>query len=308
RHGRVVDRGQLGPHSRLEPDRRVRCAERAGQRRQRARDREPPRLDEHRRRLPVARDRDRLGQPRGAAQRRRRSDLERRGREQAGIGDGRVDRRRDGEPRPLPARLPGVRPRHERDGRRAPDPDRAHREGRAVTTDRVTMSMTNRTLLANIESAAARVAKAQAKLSSGKELNAPSDDPYAVGRALQLRSELGEVQQYQRNVSDAQGLQQAMDTTLSSVNDYVLRARDLVVQGANGALGQSDRNAIADEIDQITDGIKSAANARYGDQYIFGGTKTTTAPYSTSNDTYSGNSASIHREIARGADVNLSID
>jgi len=177
-----------------------------------------------------------------------------------------------------------------------------------VTTDRVTMSMTNRTLLANIESAAARVAKAQAKLSSGKELNAPSDDPYAVGRALQLRSELGEVQQYQRNVSDAQGLQQAMDTTLSSVNDYVLRARDLVVQGANGALGQSDRNAIADEIDQITDGIKSAANARYGDQYIFGGTKTTTAPYSTSNDTYSGNSASIHREIARGADVNLSID
>jgi len=175
-------------------------------------------------------------------------------------------------------------------------------------TDRVTMAMTSRTLLANLEAAAARLAQTQAKLSSGKELNVPSDDPYGVGRALQLRSELGEVQQYQRNVSDAQGWQQAMDSTLSSVNDYVLRARDLVVQGANGALGQSERNAIADEIDQITAAVKSTANARYAGQYLLSGTKTTTAPYSTADDAYSGNSASLHREIARGADISLSID
>ena len=37
---------------------------------------------------------------------------------------------------------------------------------------------------------------------------------------------------------------------------------------------------IADEIDQLIDSVKSAANAQYAGRYVFAGTSTLTPPYS----------------------------
>ena len=116
-------------------------------------------------------------------------------------------------------------------------------------TLRVTNGMTASVVLGDIQATSARMAALQQKLSSGKELTNAADDPYAVSRAMQLRNDLGSNQQYQRNVTQAASWHEVTDATLSHITDYVLRARDLVVQGASGTTGPSGRSAIQSELE-----------------------------------------------------------
>src|SRR5919204_3450833 len=116
---------------------------------------------------------------------------------------------------------------------------------------RITNSMTVRLTLADIENASERLSKTQERLSSGKQLTTASDDPYGTVRALDLRSSLAENRQYQMNVQEASAWHDVTDTALGHMGDYVLRARDLLVRGANDSQGPEARQAAASEIDQI---------------------------------------------------------
>lgn len=173
-------------------------------------------------------------------------------------------------------------------------------------TLRVTSGMTSSVVLADIQNASAKVAALQQKLSSGKELTSAADNPYAVSRALQLRNDLASNQQYQRNVSDASSWHTVTDSTLGHISDYVLRARDLVLQGANETNGPGGRSAIVAELTQMVDSIKSEANTQIAGRYIFAGSATTTKPYALgASDTYAGNTDTIKREIGPGVQIDL---
>ncbi len=162
-------------------------------------------------------------------------------------------------------------------------------------TDRITQSMLSTTLLSDLQTITDRLANTQNKLSSGKEIQKPSDDPFATARALQFRADLASNKQYQTNVGEASSWQDVTDTALSSIGDLVLRARDLTVQGASDTLGPSARASIASEIDQIIESIKAAGNTQYAGRYIFSGSLTTTAPYTP-------------REIGPGVQVPLNVN
>jgi flagellar hook-associated protein 3 FlgL len=174
---------------------------------------------------------------------------------------------------------------------------------------RITQSTLSRTVLGDLQTAALRLAKTQQKISSGKELTAPSDSPYLASRALQLRSELEANKQYQDNVSEARAWQSETDSALDAINKYTLRARDLVVRAGAGTLSQTDLDAISKEIDQLAAAIKTEGNAQYGGRYIFSGTSTDTAPYADADDLYHGaaSPSAVRREIGPGVQVQVNI-
>ncbi|MEN3271712.1 MAG: flagellar hook-associated protein 3 FlgL [Actinomycetota bacterium] len=176
-------------------------------------------------------------------------------------------------------------------------------------TTRITNSMLQRSVLGDIQAAADKLSRTQQQLSSGKQLTRPSDDPFATSRALLYRNELEAGDQYKRNVDDASAWQTTTDAALSQISDFGHRARDLVVQAANGSSGQVANNAIATEIDQLIESVKSEANTQYAGRYVFGGAKTTTAPYkSGADDTYYGDQSALGREIGPGVSVQLNVD
>jgi flagellar hook-associated protein 3 FlgL len=176
-------------------------------------------------------------------------------------------------------------------------------------TDRITQSMLSTTLLGDLQTITDKLTQTRDKLSSGKEIQKPSDNPYGTSRALQLRADLAANKQYQTNVSDASSWQDATDISLGQIGDLSQRARDLLVQGANDTLGASGRASIATEIDQIIESVKSIGNTQYAGRYLFAGSKTTTAPYTPGGaDTYLGDTATISREIGQGVQVPLNID
>jgi flagellar hook-associated protein 3 FlgL len=173
---------------------------------------------------------------------------------------------------------------------------------------RITQNMLSRGLLDDLQGVTERLSRTQQKLSSGKELTAPSDDPFAASRALMFRSDIAQNEQYGRNVDEAQAWQTITDASLSKVGDLVLRARDLLVQGANDSSGAAARSSIATEIDQLAEAMKSEGNAKYAGRFIFAGSATLTQPYQMGGvDTYSGNTELVKREIGPGVQVDLNI-
>jgi flagellar hook-associated protein 3 FlgL len=173
---------------------------------------------------------------------------------------------------------------------------------------RITQNMMTRSLLDDLQGVTERLARTQGKLSSGKELTAPSDDPFGAGRALLFRSDIAQNQQYQRNVDEASAWQQATDTALGKVSDLALRARDLLVQGANDSTGASARASIATEIDQLIDAVKGEGNAKYAGRFIFSGSATLTQPYQMgASDAYAGNTELVKREIGPGVQIDLNV-
>lgn len=168
--------------------------------------------------------------------------------------------------------------------------------------------MISRSLLADLNNVADRLARTQQKLSSGKELTRPSDDPFAVSRAIALRGSLEATRQYQRNVAEAEAWEDVTEQALSRVTDSVQRARELLIAGANDSNGPEAREAMAAEIETLIDSIKQETNASYGGRYVFSGTETGTRPYTLGAvDTYAGNAASVAREIGPGVSVNVNV-
>jgi flagellar hook-associated protein 3 FlgL len=171
---------------------------------------------------------------------------------------------------------------------------------------RITQNMLSRTLLSDLQNDTDRLSRTQQKLSSGKELTQPSDDPFATSQALQYRADLAQNQQYQRNVDEANSWQSVTDTALSKISDSLLRVRDLVVQAANDTSGASARSDIAAEITQLIDSVKAEGNAQYAGRYVFAGSATTTQPYQMgASDAYAGNGEVMKREIGPNVQIDL---
>lgn len=175
---------------------------------------------------------------------------------------------------------------------------------------RITMLMSSQTMLRDINDGYDRLTRLQQELSSGKAIGKPSDDPYGTSRAMGLRGELAGLTQYQSDVDDGTGWLNTSDTALSQMSNVLQRARELLVQGGSDTADQTARNAIADEVDQLTDSVKQEANVQYAGKYVFSGTATNTQPYALGggSDRYAGDGGTVTRAIGPQVQVPINSD
>lgn len=184
-----------------------------------------------------------------------------------------------------------------------------------MVSGRITESSIHTRVLANLQRNLAKGAQLQDQLSSGKQLNRPSDSPSGTVSALQLRAETRMSQQYTRNAEDGLGWLGTVEDTLNSASTLVNRARDLTVQGlnttTNGALASE---ALASEIDEIRNGLIAQANTRYLDRPVFGGNTLKAVAYDKDTGAFAGNpyvegqhdTTSVSRTV--GSDVKVRVD
>lgn len=174
---------------------------------------------------------------------------------------------------------------------------------------RITTQMTTAGVLANINNVQSQLATTQQQLSTGLRINQPSDDPYGASLAIQLKNDMANLGNYQSNVNDGTAWASAADTSLTNVMSMLQRAQELTISAANGNQSATDLASTADEIDQLADAMKQEANAQYNGQYVFSGTATGTAPYSSSTgDTFQGNTGAITRTIGPNSDLQVNVD
>ncbi len=175
------------------------------------------------------------------------------------------------------------------------------------------MRITNNTLtgnyLRNLNRNLKQMQKYQNQLSSGKEVSKPSDNPILVSRIMGLDSNIRMNDQYGKNIDDSLGWTDTADGALSTVSSTLLRARELLVYGANGTLSDTDRHALRDEAQMLKEQLVQVLNTNYDGRFIFGGQDTTTTPFSMANGTMKYNndldSDNLYREIAQGVTVEI---
>jgi flagellar hook-associated protein 3 FlgL len=143
---------------------------------------------------------------------------------------------------------------------------------------RVTQGMLTGNMLRNLSASYARLGKYQDQLATGKKINRPSDDPVIAMKGMMYRTNLTEVEQYKRNFSEAYSWIENSDAALDKATQALQRIRELVVQASNDTYEASQRESIAQEIQQLTEYLVSIANIKMGDKYLFNGTDTLTQP------------------------------
>jgi flagellar hook-associated protein 3 FlgL len=161
--------------------------------------------------------------------------------------------------------------------------------------------------LFDIQEVTGRLQSIQNDLSSGKRIHRPSDDPTANARAMVLKSTMAENEQYKQNIDTAKGFVSVTDTATTSYIDALQRLRNLAVQGASGNLRAEDKSAIAGEVAQMREQIRSIGNTQYNGRYIFGGLKTDQEPYPTDVTLSPNDVGQFAEEIAPGIKMNYNI-
>ncbi len=117
-----------------------------------------------------------------------------------------------------------------------------------------------------------RMGKLMEQNSTGKKISNPSDDPVVAMKGMYYRSNLTEVEQYKRNLSELYLWMDNSEAGIEQANSGLKRVRDLVVQGKNDTLSPEDRDAIAREVEQLKQDHVNTANTQVAGRYIYHGT------------------------------------
>jgi flagellar hook-associated protein 3 FlgL len=174
---------------------------------------------------------------------------------------------------------------------------------------RVSTDMVMSSTLSNINSSQVAMDRTQAELSSGRTILEPSDNPYGASEVINLQSTLDGLTTYEKSAQDGVSWLNTASGAMASINEVSQRVRELLVQASNGINNQSDREDIADEVQQIAETVKQDADAQYAGQYVFSGTATGTSPYKggEGEDTFQGNTGTITRAVGPSASVTISV-
>ncbi len=138
---------------------------------------------------------------------------------------------------------------------------------------RVTHQTVQRSTLANLQQNLSRMSDLQGRLSGGKVITKPSDDPAGTSSALRLRADVRATEQYARNAADGVGWLTTVDSSLQRAVANMQQVRNLTVQGANtGTASAVTREAIATELEGLRDALLEQANTTYLGRSVYAGT------------------------------------
>jgi len=165
-------------------------------------------------------------------------------------------------------------------------------------------------ILAQINQSQAALNMALEEVSTGKSVSEPSDNPAASAEMVQNGIESANVDQYTQNVSTLQTVVQSANSALSSVVASLTSAVSLGTEGANGTTSQANLQSLASQVQSILSDVISDANTSVEGSYIFGGTATSTTPYSADSSsatgyTYNGNNDS--NQVAIGDSLKIQV-
>ncbi|MEW6326814.1 MAG: flagellar hook-associated protein FlgL [Thermodesulfobacteriota bacterium] len=177
---------------------------------------------------------------------------------------------------------------------------------------RITMNNIYGSIIANLDKLTGEMQRLNETISSGKKYTTPSDDPIGLVSALEMRSIIDEMEQYERNISYGLSWVDSAEIALRQTGEVVSRAREIAVQMADATQDAATRASAAVEVDQLIEQVVSLANSQLGEKYIFSGQKTDTAPFTYDSGagtvTYNGDEEDINIRIGRNNNMAVNKD
>ena len=140
---------------------------------------------------------------------------------------------------------------------------------------RVTNNMMLRNTTSNINNNKYSVNSLNNQMSSQKKISRPSEDPVVAIRALRLRSNLSEINQYyEKNIPDADAWLDVTETALKNMKTILSDIRTQCTYGASDQLKAEDRKTILTQLESLRKQIYSEGNSDYAGRTVFTGYRT----------------------------------
>jgi flagellar hook-associated protein 3 FlgL len=150
----------------------------------------------------------------------------------------------------------------------------------------------------------------QEQASSGDRINRPSDDPSASYRVLTLNSEGASLDNYIKNLGDMSNSLGTSSSIIQQMVSVINQAKVNVTQITSGVYDQESRNRTAEAVNNLLEQVIQLGNTQYNGQYLFGGSKTSSAPFAAERSdgeitsvAYQGGEESRIVEVAPGVEA-----
>ncbi len=140
---------------------------------------------------------------------------------------------------------------------------------------RVTNSMISRNSMVNINSNKVNVDILNTQMTTQKKISRPSEDPVIAIRALRLRSNLSELDQYyERNIPDAKSWMEVTESALRNQQKILDDVYKECVNGATDTLTPENRASILKNLQSLREQVYNEGNADCAGRHVFTGYKT----------------------------------
>ena len=140
------------------------------------------------------------------------------------------------------------------------------------------MRTTLNTIYSRIQTNLAKIttdmSKINSQISSGEQMSKISDNPVNLVSALSYRSSISEMDQYTENIQYGNTIITTAELALTQMKELTLRAKTLAIQATDPGYTTTNREAIAEEIENMFEQAVSLANTQVNGKYIFGGYRT----------------------------------
>ena len=142
-------------------------------------------------------------------------------------------------------------------------------------------------------------AKSTEKLSSGYRINRAADDAAGLTISEKMRKQIRGLDQASTNAQDGVSSVQTAEGALTEVHSMLQRMNELAVQASNGTNSEDDRQAIQDEISQLTTEIdRVAETTKFNEIYLLKGDKSGT----TKTNTLAAHDAGLAGKLSESVD------
>jgi len=139
---------------------------------------------------------------------------------------------------------------------------------------RITDSMLAQRVINSINESKSRLGELQNILSTGKQVNKPSDDPLRISHILNLRRGIKDIKQYLENSEIATTWLDMATQILIQSGEVLNSAKVIALRESSATATSESRASSAEEIRNLKIQLQNLANTAYGGRYIFAGTKT----------------------------------
>lgn len=144
-----------------------------------------------------------------------------------------------------------------------------------------------------------RYAQTEAMMSTGRRINAPSDDPIGTQHDLTLRTRQNAITQYKANINLASNWMANYDSGLSDLKDIYSSTKEVAIAMANDTYDATAREAAAEEVESLFQQVLEIANGSVDGRQLYSGFRTRTKPLEASANgvTYMGDRGVVNVDI-----------
>jgi flagellin len=124
----------------------------------------------------------------------------------------------------------------------------------------------------HLEESSDKFAQAAERLSTGRRINKSGDDAAGLSISTGIEGQVRSIQQAKRNAQDALSLMQVAEGGMNDVNNLVIRLRELAIQAAGDNIGDSERDMVQFEVEQVKQEIdRLSESTKFFDSSLLNG-------------------------------------